>query len=92
MFKALYLPLGEEVEISTHNMNAYIGVGLRPWECAYGLKMPGAMSKLALAPNRFKTAHFETKAVAQDWIMDLITRGSCRDAGMRPEHFEIIEI
>lgn len=89
MFKALYLPLGEEVEISTYSMNAYIGTGTRPWECQFGLKMPGSHT---LSSKQYKTALFETKVVARDWITDLITRGSCRDSGMRPEHFEIVEV
>jgi hypothetical protein len=89
MYKVLYLPLGEEVLINANFMNAFVAKGLRAWESSWGLAMPRLTQ---INRKGFKIAKFETKATAQDWVIDLINRPSCRDANMRLEHFEFIEI
>ena len=88
MYKILYLPLGEDILISTHFMAPYIPFGLRSWESNISLKAPGTPTMGA----KFKIAIFTERSTACEWIVDLIGRGSLRDANLRIEHFEIVDI
>jgi hypothetical protein len=88
LYKVLYLPLGEEILISVHYMGPYIPSGVRARESSIGLKAPGTPTKGA----KFKRALFSDKSTATAWITDLIERGSLRDANLRMEHFEIVDI
>lgn len=88
MYKILYLPLGEEVLISTNYRAPYIPAGVKSWESPINLKVPGLKALYA----QYKTAIFTEKETAREWIQELINRGSCKDLGLLPEYFEIIDI